>query len=186
MTTADSDLYDARKETMTAKLAILGWCLIILGAFFISLAIIVKSPRTMMRELLNVKVDRLKTFKYYIARRLEAALGFLFVLLGAALQIYSQLEQSAKTLGVALVVTVLVMCVLGVLAYRSCSFLAKTIFIRLFKSYAARYRFPIHRDEDLMKELGDILGILRDDDETIETFSKKIRDKLDLDYRPRR
>ncbi len=37
-----------------------------------------------------------------------------------------------------------------------------------------------------MKELGDIVGIPRDDDETIETFARKIRDKLDLDYRPRR
>lgn len=176
---------------MTANLAILGWCLIILGAFFIALSIIVKSPRTMMRELLNVKVDRLKTFKYYIARRLEAALGFLFVLLGAALQIYSLLAVEsasghARNLGALLVVTILVMCVFGFLAYRSCSFLAKTIFIRLFRNYAARYRFPIHRDEDLMKELGDIVGIPRDDDETIETFSKKIRDKLGLDYRPRR
>ncbi len=176
---------------MTANLEILGWCLIILGTFFIALSIIVKSPRTMMRELLNVKVDRLKTFKYYIARRLEAALGFLFVLLGATLQIYSALAVEsasghARNLGVALVVTILVMGLLGFLAYRSCSFLAKTMFIRLFKSHATRYRFPIHRDEDLMKELGDIVGIPRDDDETIETFAKKIRDKLDLDYRPRR
>jgi hypothetical protein len=172
---------------MTANLAIVGWCLIILGAFFIALSIVVKSPRTMMRELLNVKVDRLKTFKYYIARRLEAALGFLFILMGASLQIYSLLaDDHARNLGVYLVVTVLVMCVLGFFAYRSCTHLAKTIFVRLFKNYAAKYRFPIHRDEDLMKELGDILAIPRDDDETIETFATKIRDKLDLDYRPRR
>jgi hypothetical protein len=176
---------------MTVNLPILGWCLIILGTFFIALAIIVKSPRTMMRELLNVKVDRLKTFKYYIARRLEAALGFLFVLLGCSLHIYALLAEEsasghAQYLGVALVVTILVMGVLGVLSYRSCSFLAKTIFVRLFRNYAARYRFPIHRDEDLMKELGDIVGIPRDEDETIETFAKKIRDKLGLDYRPRR
>ncbi len=143
MTTADSGLYDAREEHMTTNLAIIGWCLIILGTFFIALSIIVKSPRTMMRELLNVKVDRLKTFKYYIARRLEAALGFLFVLLGSSLQIYAALAVEsasghARNLGVALVLTILVMGLLGFLAYRSCSFLAKTMFIRLFKSHATR------------------------------------------------
>jgi hypothetical protein len=176
---------------MTANLAILGWCFTILGVFFISLSIIVKSPRTMMRELLNVKIDRLKTFKYYIAQRLEALVGFLFVLLGSSLQIYSKLAEEtalgrARNLGVYLIVTILVMTVLGFLLYRSCTALAKWIFVSLFTRYAVRYRFPIHRNEDLLKELGDILQIPRDEDETIETFAQKIRDKLGLDYRPRR
>ena len=63
---------------MDANLFIFGVCFDILGIFFITLAIIVKSPRTMMRELLGMKVDRLKTFKYYVAQRLQALLGFLF------------------------------------------------------------------------------------------------------------
>jgi hypothetical protein len=84
------------------------------------------------------------------------------------------------------VVTILFMSVVGFLLYRSCSLLAKWIFLRLFRKYAARHRFPLHRDEDLLKELGDILEIPRDEDETVETFAKKIKDRLELDYRPRR
>ena len=50
-------------------------------------------------------MDRLKTFKYFIAQRLEAILGFLFILLGSSLQIYAKLaeysaEGSARNLGV--------------------------------------------------------------------------------------
>ena len=60
------------------------------------------------------------------------------------------------------------------------------MFIRLFRTYATRYRVPIHRDESLLKELGDILGIPRDEEETVETFGKKIKEKLDLDYKPKR
>ena len=176
---------------MSANLSILGLCFTILGAFFLALAIIVKSPRTVMRELLNVRVDRIKTFKYYIAQRLEAGAGFLFVLLGSALQIYARLAEEsasgrARNLGVYLVITILVMAVLGVLLYRSCTFLAKRIFIHSFKIFASRYRLPIHRDESLLMELGDILEIPRDDEETVETYAKKIRERLELDYRPRR
>lgn len=172
---------------MTTNLTILGACLIILGAFFLTLAIIVKSPRTIMRELLGVKVDRLKTFKYFIAQRLEAMLGFLCILFGTSLVLYARIsEESARTNLLAyLVVTILVMSVLGLVLYRSCSVLAKWIFVRLFRTYAERHRIPIHRDEGLLKELGEILEIPRDEEETIETYARKIRDRLDLDYRPR-
>ena len=93
------------------NLTILGICLTILGISFIVLAVIVKSPRTMMRELLGLKVDRLKTFKYYIAQRIEAILGFLFVLLGSSLQIYAALAAEsasgrARNTGVYLVITI--------------------------------------------------------------------------------
>ena len=46
-------------------------------------------PLLMMREILNVKVDRLKTFKYFLAQRIEAMLGFvctLLVLVGYAVR----------------------------------------------------------------------------------------------------
>lgn len=173
---------------MSTNLAILGICLTILGTFFLMLSIIVKSPRTMMRELLNVKVDRLKTFKHFIAQRLEAMIGFLFILLGSSLQIYEKLSVQSKirNLGVYLVITILVMGILGFFLYRSCSVFSKWIFIRLFRTYATRHRIPIHRDEGLLKELGDILEIPRDDDETIETFARKVRGRLDLEYKPRR
>jgi hypothetical protein len=176
---------------MTANLSIIGLCLTIFGLFFIVLAIIVKSPRTIMRELLGVRVDRLKTFKHFIAQRIEAALGFLFVLLGASLQIYAKLAEESATgkvrnLGVYLVLTILVMSVAGVLLYRWCAVLARWFFIRMFRNYANRHRIPIDRDESLLVELGDILEIPRDEDETIETFAKKIRRRLELDYKPRR
>jgi uncharacterized membrane protein len=173
---------------MSSKLAILGICLTILGAFFLMLAIIVKSPRTVMREMLNVKVDRLKTFKYFLAQRIEAMLGFLFILLGASLQIYAQLAETpeAPRFGAYLVITILAMATLGFVLYRSCAILAKVLFVRSFRSFAERHRTPIHQDEGLLKELGDILEIPRDEHETIETFAEKIRKKLDLTYTPRR
>lgn len=173
---------------MKTNLTIFGLCLTILGAFFLMLSIIVKSPRTIMREILGMKVDRLKTFKYFIAQRLEAMLGFLCILLGSAFLLYAQLAEvpARRNVGVYLVVTVLVMGIVGLLLYRSCSALSKWIFVRLFRTYATRHRFPLHRDEDLLKELGEILEIPRDEEETIETYAKKIRSRLDLDYQPRK
>jgi hypothetical protein len=171
---------------MSANLAIFGTCLVILGAFFLMLAITVKSPRTIMREILGVRVDRLKTFRYFITQRLEATLGFLFILLGSLLQLSATLRASETPhLAVWVVLTLVTMAVVGVLTYRFCHVLAKWIFIRLFRTYAERYRIPIHRDESLLKELGDILEIPRDEDETIETFAEKIRKRLGLDYQPR-
>lgn len=172
---------------MNANFTILGTCLTILGAFFLMLAIIVKSPRTIMRELLGMRVDRLKTFKYFIAQRLEAMLGFLCILLGSSFILYAQLaaQSAQQNLSFYLVVTILVMGIVGLVLYRSCNALSRWVFVRLFRSYVTRHRLPIHRDEDLLKELGDILEIGRDEEETIETYAKKIRDRLGLDYRPR-
>ena len=173
---------------MTTNLTILGICFTILGAFFLMLAIIVKSPRTVMRELLNLKVDRLKTFKYFLAQRIEAMLGFVCVLIGASLQIYARLAEAkeAGSFGAYLVITLIAMSTIGFVLYRSCSILAKVLFVRMFKTHAERHRLPIHRDESLMKELGEVLDIPRDDHETIETYAEKIRKRLDLTYKPRR
>jgi len=170
---------------MSTNLAILGTCFTILGAFFIMLAIIVKSPRTVMREILNVKVDRLKTFKYFLAQRIEAMLGFLCILIGASLQIFAEAKE-AGSFGAYLVITLIAMVTIGFVLYRSCSHLAKALFIRMFRTHAERHRLPIHRDESLLKELGDVLEIPRDDHETIETYAEKIRKRLDLTYKPRR
>ena len=133
---------------MSTNLTILGICLTILGAFFLMLAIIVKSPRTIMRELLNVKVDRLKTFKHFIAQRLEAMIGFLFILLGSSLQINEHLRTTSATgnLGMYLVFTILAMGIAGFLLYRSCSVLARWIFIRLFRTYAERHQKTLPSD----------------------------------------
>jgi len=173
---------------MTTNLSILGICFTILGAFFLMLAIVVKSPRTVMRELLNLKVDRLKTFKYFIAQRIEAMLGFICILIGASLQIYADLAETeeAGRFGAYLVITLIAMATIGFVLYRSCSHLAKVLFIRMFTTHAERHRLPIHRDESLMKELGDVLSIPRDDHETIETYAEKIRKRLNLTYKPRR
>jgi len=170
---------------MSMNLTILGLCCTLLGVFFIALSIIVKSPRTIMRELLGVEVDRLKSFKYFIARRLMAGSGFLFALVGCALQIYGVLAEKSDAgtnLGAYLIVTILTMSIIGFFLYRFCDVLAKWIFVRQFRSFAARHRMPIHRDESLLKELGDLLEIPRDEDETVETFAEKIRAKLDLKY----
>lgn len=173
---------------MSTNLSILGICFTILGAFFLMLAIIVKSPRTVMRELLNVKVDRLKTFKYFLAQRLEAMLGFICIMIGASLQIYARLAEAkeAGSFGAYLVITLIAMATIGFVLYRSCSHLSKVLFIRMFTRHAERHRLPIHRDESLMKELGEVLDIPRDDHETIESYVEKIRKRLDLTYKPRR
>ncbi len=174
---------------MSGNLAIVGLCLDILGVFFIMLAVIVKSPRTMMRELLNVKVDRLKTFKHFVAQRLEAILGFLCVLIGSSLQIYALLAERAqpgRNLGFYLVLTLLTMALVGFLLYRSCTGLARWIFLRLFRTYAARYRLHLEKDEALLMELGEILEIPHEEEDTVESYARKIRARLDLTYPPRR
>jgi hypothetical protein len=117
--------------------------------------------------------------------------GFLFVFFGACLSIISELTEysasgTARNLGAYLVVTILTMGVVGFLLYRSCSLLSRWMFVRLFRTYATKYKVPIHRDESLLKELGEILKIPHDEHETIESFAKKIRERLELDYRPKR
>jgi len=161
----------------------IGLCANILGAFFLAKAIIAKNPRIMIREILNLRVDHLKVFRNYLIQKLEAIAGFVFIFFGSGLQIYQVGEGAdagASGLGLTLVITILVMGLIALMFHAVCSFFARRIFIDLLRDMVIRHRYPLHREEALTKQIGEILKIPTGEDETVESYAAKVRDKLHL------
>jgi len=165
------------------SLGILGLCAHILGAFFLAKAIIAKNPRVMIRELLDLPIDQLKVFRNYLIQKLEALIGFVFFFLGAGLQIFEAVSEGERPLtnwGVTIVVTLLVLAAIALVVHRGCSFFARRIFIEVLRDMVAKHHFPIHREEKLTRQIGEVLRIPEGDDETIESYAEKVLARLNL------
>ncbi len=163
----------------------LGLCANILGAFFLAKAIIAKNPRVMIRELLDLPIDQLKLFRNYLIQKLEALIGFVFLFVGSGLQIYESVQaregdSPLTNWGITIVVTLLVLAAIALVVHRGCSFFARRIFIEVLRDMVAKYHFPIHREEKLTKQIGEVLRIPKGEDETIETYAKKVLERLNL------
>ena len=52
--------------------------------------------------------------------------------------------------------------------------------MELLKDMVIRHRFPLHREETLTKQIGEILRIPTGEDETVESYAAKVRMKLGL------
>ena len=67
---------------------IVAWLGILLGAWFLARAAQTKREKLAMKELLGVQVDKVKVFRNFFMQRLEAIVGFSFVLFGVGTHIY--------------------------------------------------------------------------------------------------
>ena len=167
---------------------ILAWCLILLGAFFLAKSIVVKGQKSTMKELLGLRVDKLKVFRNHFIQRLEAGFGFFFVLLGVGIHLYVLLRESLDKPGAAygriaeyLGFTVLAIVVLAVFFHYACAYLSRKTFLELLAYLVVRYRFRIEDDQALLKQLGEMLGVPRAEDDTVETYAHRIEEGLRLD-----
>jgi hypothetical protein len=155
-----------------------------LGAFFLAKSLIWKAPRFLMRELIGVPVERYKTFRHYIAGRIEAILGFIFLAVGAGLQMAAEVQRAAPADARGVLFWVLMSLLgIGVIAamlYFVVRKMARRIFLDLFVEQVRRRHWPFQEDPELLRELGEMLEIPRTDDDTVDSYQAKVREKLGL------
>jgi len=168
-------------------LSVLGLCFQILGAFFLAKSLLWKAPRHLMRELIGVPVERYKTFRHYVAGRFEAVLGFLFLSAGAGFQMAAEVEGAGPDLKQGLLFWVLA-SILGIAAIATGLYfvvrrMAKRVFLDLFVEQVKRRNWPFQEDPELLRELGEMLQIPRTEDDTVDTYQAKVREKLGLPAR---
>ncbi len=169
------------------RLAVVGLCLQILGAFFLSKSLLWKAPRFLMRELIGVPVERYRTFRHYIAGRIEAVIGFVFLSVGAGLQMAGEVQRAGaddvrgllfwillSLLGIALIATALYFVVRK---------MARRVFLDLFVDQVRRRNWPFQEDPELLRELGEMLDIPRTEDDSVDSYQAKVREKLGLPAR---
>ena len=115
---------------------IVAWCLILLGAFFLAKSVVVKGQKWTMKELLGLRIDKLKIFRNHIIQRLEASFGFFFVLLGVGTHLYvllrSYKDSGAQETYVQLLeylgLTVAAMVVFAVVLHYVCGWISRRVY----------------------------------------------------------
>ena len=165
-------------------LTILGLGLQILGAFFLAKAVIWKGPRYLMRELIGVPVERFRTFRHYIAGRIEAILGFVLLAFGAGFQMAAEVRGAGPDatagllfwIGACLVGIAVIATLLYVVVRR----LARRVFLEIFVEQVRRRQWAFQEDPELLRELGDLLEIPRTEQETVDTYQARVRERLGL------
>ena len=172
---------------------IIAWLLIAMGAFFMARAVVGKRERWALKELLGVRVDKVKGFRDFILRRLDALAGFLFVLAGVGIHLYVLVREAEKTnrvndprgaladilvwLGAALVAALGIAALIHWVTART----SRKIFLENLAYLVVRYRFRVEDDPDLLLQIGDMLELKRSDDDTIESYARRIEAALDLE-----
>jgi hypothetical protein len=168
---------------------IVAWCLILLGAFFLAKSIVVKGQKWTMKELLGLRVDKLKVFRNLIIQRLEAGFGFLFVLTGVAIHLYILLRkyqdqhvgEAYQHLAFYLGGTIVAMVVLAVVFHFVTKYVSRKSFLEILAYLVVRYRYRIEDDQELLKQIGELVEVERRDDDTVESYAARVEERLGLD-----
>ncbi|MGH7163875.1 MAG: hypothetical protein ACREID_10375, partial [Planctomycetota bacterium] len=171
---------------------VISLCCNILGAFFLAKSITVKSPKYLLHELLRFKVNKSRVFRNHISQKLEGVIGFLFLFVGFALQIYLEVDAlSDRETGKAptgftnwwLVIggTVVAMFAIAWLLSRITRFFAGRIFSELVRFMVETHGYPMESDEGLVLELGKILRVRREEEDTVESYCKRVRAKMKVE-----
>lgn len=169
---------------------VIALCSLILGSFFLTKSVSIKSPKYVLHELLSFKVNKSRFFRKYINQKLDAITGFLFMFLGFALQMYLEVEAldaSGRSSGggfsnwwTVMGGTVVVMIAIAILLRKVTRFFSGKIFVEHMRFMVKRHGYPLEQDESLVLELGKVMRIERDDHDTIESYCEKVRVKMKL------
>jgi hypothetical protein len=174
---------------------IIAWLAILLGAYFLSRASAGKREKHAMKELLGMPLDKVKFFRNVFIHRLESLFGFLFVGFGVAIHLYVLVRQAQKdevalpnnpqeaigSIVTYVLFAILAMVVITALMHLVCSYFSRRIFLDLLSYLMARYGYRVQDDPALLKQIGDMLGVERSEDDTVESYTRRIETGLKLE-----
>jgi len=172
---------------------IIAWLAILIGAFFLAKSVARRREKGQMRELLGLPTDKVKRFRNFFVQRLERIVGFLFILIGVGLHIYVVIRHAQKVRGgndpqqaladisTYLAIGIVVMLFIAALMHWVCSYFARRIFLDILGYYMVRQGYRLEDDPHLMQQIGDMLGLKREEDDTVETYRHRLEQGLKID-----
>ncbi len=158
------------------------------GLFFISCAIIQNKPKHILEEQFGVYTGGLRSLKGSVFKKNQLVLGFSCVLLALILDQFTcvlarhdgqGLLNNAKPLTLILVWLLLVVVLCGVLNYL-CRRWSKWHFRQIITEVITEHRWPFEQNMALTIEIGQLLGVQRADDDTVERYVSRLRHHLAL------
>lgn len=176
--------------------AILCW---IVAFLFLAKSVVTRRDRGQMRELLGLPYDKVKRFRNFYRQRLERVVAFVFFLFGAGIKLYVLVRTAQKEakladplvdndprlalgqitvyLGLAVVVCAAIIAFLHWLN----TLLSRRIFLENLAYLMVRQRYALTEDPELMKQIGGILGVQREENDTVESYTARLEAALKLD-----
>jgi len=176
-----------------SSLRVIALCACILGVFFLAKSIAVKSPKYMLHELLRFKVNKSRFFRNYIGQKLDAIIGFVFLLLGFGIQVYLEVQglqeqpgeqHGLDSWGIVVAVTIGASAGIVYLLGKITRYFSGKIFVELVRFMVETHRYPLASDESLVLELGRILRVDRDEEDTVESYTRKVLDRMKVPDAP--
>ena len=138
----------------------------------------------MMRELIGVPVERFRTCRHYIAGRIEAILGFVLLAFGAGFRMAAEVRGAGPDAAAGLLFWIgaclVGIAVIATLLYVVVRRLARRVFLEIFVEQVRRRHWPFQEDPELLRELGDLLEIPRTEQDTVDTYQARVRERLGL------
>lgn len=158
------------------------------GLFFICCAILQQKPKHLLEESFGVYKGGLRHLRGVVFRKNQLSLGFACALSGLILSQFSHVigrkdgqgllnDADASTLVAAWLLFVVALC--GVLNYL-CRLFSKGQFKRVVREVAAEHKWPFEKNMTLTTEIGDLLGVARNPDDTVERYVSRLKAHLAL------
>ena len=160
----------------------LGLVLVLIGAFLLANSILFRHPRSLVAEHFGGPRERLVSIRGYVFHRLQVHLGFLFLLVGFALEIYGHYGVAEPTPGphgfpkawVGAIVAAVVALELGGW------WLSHALFLRYVRAHFRAHPPALESDLALARELGELFGIDSDGNDSVQSYLLRIRRRLGL------
>ncbi len=158
------------------------------GLFFICCAIIQNKPKHILEEQFGVYTGGLRSLKGSVFKKNQLVLGFSCVLLGLILDQFSVVLarsdgrgvlNNASPLTLVLVWLMLVVVLCAVMNY-FCRRWSKWHFRQIITEVITEHRWPFEQNMALTIEIGHLLGVDRQDDDTVERYVNRLRAHLEL------
>ncbi len=159
-----------------------GLVLVLVGCFLLANSILFRHPRDLVAEHFGGPRGKLVSIRAYIFHRLQVQLGFLFLLVGFALELYGHYagggqdvpERSFPLPWVGAILLSVVALELGGW------WLSHALFLRYVRAYFRAHPPELESDLTLARELGELLGIPGAGDDSVQSYLLRIRRRIGL------
>lgn len=173
---------------------IIGLTFNLVGIYFVAIGVFFKKPKRILEELLGIQTGSLRNIKDYVNKRNQVVIGLIFLLLGYCLQIYGSLPQNHGKSGLFsrwTIFTVVFLLVASIVVMSIILSVIKIIwtqraFKKLLIDSIRGNQWAFEENIRLTKELGELLGIEKKHDSSIEEYVQRIRENLKLEREVRK
>ena len=172
---------------------IIAWLAILVGAFFLAKSVARRREKGHMQDLLGLPTDKVKRFRNFFVQRLERIVGFVFILIGVGIHLYVVVRSAQKDGGgndprealgeisTYLAIAIVFMLAITAAMHWICSYFARRIFLDILGYYMVRQGYNLEDDPRLMTQIGEMLGLKRSPEDSVESYRERLEIGLKLD-----